>query len=277
MTIQSGDIKLLKSQTLLDTSDGGGAMTSNEVIDGQSNNLFPDVSSLDRTYGRISLRKAFTAITTNTNDSYFGSQVILSRVPEDPRVSVSLFTTKNWTDRRNAARDKIERYLARGPKWAGHLLEMQLEGQRAIQLATRITDEEPKVGQGLCLVQDEGKATEYEQYVRVTKVTSVERTFTVNTRDVLRKVLTVEISDPLRRNFEGPTVQEFENGISPKAACRDTRVANAATYYGAAKLTEQPKLNDMSILASTIFQQLIPSAQSETPMVDLTAASPSSL
>lgn len=277
MTIQTGDIKLLKSQVLLDTSDGGGAMTSAEVIDGQSNNLFPDVSSLDRTYGRISLRKAFTAIATNTNDSYFGSQVILSRVPEDPRVSVSLFTTKNWTDRRDAARDKIERYLARGPKWAGHLLEMQLEGQRAIQLATRITDEEPKVGQGLCLVQDEGKATEYEQYVRVTKVTSVERTFTVNTLDVLRKVLTVEISDPLRRNFEGPTVQEFENGISPKAACRDTRVANAATYYGAAKLTEQPKLNDMSILASTIFQQLIPSAQSETPMVDLTAASPSSL
>ena len=39
MTIQTGDIKLLKSQVLLDTTDGGGAMTSNEVIDGQSNNL----------------------------------------------------------------------------------------------------------------------------------------------------------------------------------------------------------------------------------------------
>lgn len=58
MTIQTGDIKLLKSQVLLDTADGGGAMTSNEVIDGQSNNLFPDVSALDRTYGRISMRKA---------------------------------------------------------------------------------------------------------------------------------------------------------------------------------------------------------------------------
>ena len=275
--IQTGDIKLNKSQVLLDTSDGGGAMTSNEVIDGQSNNLFPDVSSLDRTYGRISMRKAFPAIMTSNTDSYFGSQVIISRVPEDPRVSVSLFTTKDWTDRRDAARDKIERYLARGPKWAGHLLEMQLEGQRAIQLAVRQNDEEPKVGQGLCLVQDEGKPTEAEQYVRVTKVTSVERTFTVGGRDVVRKVLTVEISDPLRRNFEGPTVQEYENGITPKAVCRDTRVANAATYYGTVKLTEQAKLNDMSVLASTIFQQLIPSAQSETPMVDLTAASLSSL
>lgn len=275
--IQTGDIKLNKSQVLLDTSDGGGAMTSNEVIDGQSNNLFPDVSSLDRTYGRISMRKAFPAIMTSNTDSYFGSQVIISRVPEDPRVSVSLFTTKDWTDRRDAARDKIERYLARGPKWAGHLLEMQLEGQRAIQLAVRQNDEEPKVGQGLCLVQDEGKPTEAEQYVRVTKVTSVERTFTVGGRDVVRKVLTVEISDPLRRNFEGPTVAEFENGATPKAVCRDTRVANAATYYGTVGLTEQAKLNDMSILAQTIFQQLIPSAQSETPMIDLTAASLSSL
>lgn len=275
--IQSGDIKLLKSQVLLDTSDGGGAMTANEVIDGQSNNLFPDVSALDRTYGRIAMRKAFPAILTNTNDSYFGSQVIVSRLPEDPRVNVSLFTTKSWVDRRDAARDRIERFLARGPKWAGHLLEMQLEGQRAIQLAVRPSDEEPKVGQGLVLVQNEGLVTEYEQYVRVTKGTAVERTFTVGGRDVIRKVITVEISDPLRFNFEGPTVQDYENGITPKAVARDTRVANAATYYGAVKLAVQAFMNDASIQAETIFTQLVPSAQSETPMVDLTAASLSSL
>ena len=73
MTIQSGDIKLLKSQILSDTSDGGGAITSNEVIDGLSNNLFPDISELDRTYGRIALRKCFPAVDTTTNDSYYGS------------------------------------------------------------------------------------------------------------------------------------------------------------------------------------------------------------
>lgn len=277
MSIQSGDIKLLKSQVLLDTSDGGGAMTSNEVVDGLSNNLFADISELDRTYGRVSLRKGFAAVTTTSVDSYYGAHAIISRVPDDPRVSVSLFSTNDWFDRRSAARDKIERYLARGPKWAGHLLEMQLEGQRAIQIAERTQDEEPKVGQGLNLVQDEGKPTEYEQYVRVTKVTSVERTFTVQGKDVVRKVLTVEISDPLRFNFEGPTVEQFETGNLGKAFCRDTRVANAATYYGAVKLTNAAVINDASIQAESIFTQLVPSAQSETPMVDLTAASLSSL
>jgi hypothetical protein len=277
MTIQTGDIKLLKSQVLLDTEDGGGAMTAAEVVDGVSNNLFPDVSELDRTYGRIALRKAFPAVQTNTNDSYYGSNVIVSRVPEDPRVNVSLFTTKNWVDRRAAARDKIERYLAPGPKWPGHLLEMQLEGQRAIQLAVRPQDDEPTVGQGLVLVQFEGLPNEYEQYVRVTKVTAQERIFTVQTRDVVRKVLTVEISDPLRYNFEGPTVEQFEVGSPSKAVCRDTRVANAATYYGAVRLAAQATLNDASVQAESIFAQLVPSAQSETPMVDLQAASLSSL
>lgn len=277
MTIQTGDIKLLKSQVLLDTTDGGGAMTAQEVVDGVSNNLFPDVSELDRTYGRIALRKAFPAVQTNTNDSYYGSHVIVSRLPEDPRVNVSLFTTKNWVDRRAEARDKIERYLARGPKWPGHLLEMQLEGQRAIQLAVRLNDEEPKVGQGLALVQFEGLPSEYEQYVRVTKVTAQERTFTVQGKDVVRKVLTVEISDPLRYNFEGPTVEQYETGATVKAFCRDTRVANAATYYGAGKLAVAAAMNDASIQADNIFTQLVPSAQSETPMVDLNAASLSSL
>lgn len=277
MTILSGDIKLLKSQVLLDTSDGGGAMTGIEVVDGQSNNLFPDVSELDRTYGRIAMRKAFAAVLTSNTDSYYGAHAIVSRMPDDPRVSVSLFSTADWFDRRSNARDKIERYLARGPKWAGHLLEMQLEGQRAIQIAERPQDEEPKVGQGLVLIQDEGKPTEYEQYVRVTKVTSVERTFTVSGKDITRKVLTVEISDPLRYNFEGPTVEQFENGNLGKAFCRDTRVANAATYYGISKLTNAGAINDASIQVESIFTQLVPSASSETPMVDLTAAGMSSL
>lgn len=277
MTIKSGDVKLLKSQVLLDTSDGGGAMTSNEVVDGLSNNLFPDISELDRTYGRVALRKSFAAITTTDTDSYFGAHAIISKTPADPRVSVSLFSTADWFDRRDAARDRIERYLARGPKWAGHLLEMQLEGQRAIQIAERTQDVEPKVGQGLCLVQFEGKPNEYEQYVRVTKVTSIERTFTVQGKDVVRKVLTVEISDPLRNNFEGPTVEQFESGNLGLAFCRDTRVANAATYYGAARLSTEGNVNDASIEAESIFTQLVPSAQSETPMVDLTASSLSSL
>lgn len=278
MTIQTGDIKVLKSQVLLDTTDGGGAMTGNEVIDGLSNNLFPDVSELDRTYGRIALRKAFAAILTSTVDSYYGAHAIISRMPEDPRVSVSLFSTSDWFDRRSGARDKIERYLALGPLWAGHLLEKQLEGQRAIQLCMRPQDDEPKVGQGLGLVENEGLPNEFSQYIRVTKVSSQDRTFfSINNAEVLRKVVTVEISDPLRFTFNGPTVKTFDEGATDVAVCRDTRVANAATYYGISRLMAPVAIDDATIMVESIFTQLVPSAQSETPMVDLSAAGLSSL
>jgi hypothetical protein len=277
MPILTGDIKLLASERLLDTPDGGGRMTGRVIVDGQSNNLFADISELDRTYGRVSLRKCYVSVLTDSTDSYFGAHTVLADAPNDPRVSVTMFTTRDWVDRRDAARDRVERYLARGPKWAGHLLETQLEGQRAIQMATRIQDEEPKVGQGLVLVQDETKPSEVEQYVRVTKLTAVTRIFTVQGKDIERKVLTVEISDPLRHNFEGPTVEQFEGGNVGKAFLRDTRVANAAVYYGALPLAHAAALNDASVLAQSIFTQLVPSAQSETPMVDLTAAGQSSL
>ena len=116
MPILQDDIKLLKSQVLLDTDDGGGRMTANEVVDGESNNLFPDISELDRTYGRVSLRKAFAAILTNSTDSYYGAHAIIAKAPGDPLVSMTLFSTKNWPDRRSNAKDRLESYLAPGPE-----------------------------------------------------------------------------------------------------------------------------------------------------------------
>lgn len=277
MAIEKKDLRILKSQNLYDNDEGGGAMTGQEVKDGVSNNLFPDISGLDKTYGRISMRKAFVAVLTKTTDVYYGAHVIVSKMPADPKVSVTLFSTKNWFDRRRAVQDRLERYLARGPIWAGHLLEKQLEGQRAIQIVTRVTDEEPRVSQGLVLVQNEGKANEFEQYVRVTKIVSKERTFVVNKVDVVRKVVTIDISDPLRYNFDGCSVEEFENGIKPLAICRDTRIADAATYFGIAKVAVDGRMNDMNITVDSIFTQLIPSATSETPMVDISPSGLSSV
>lgn len=278
MPIQSGDIKILRPQVMLDTDEGGGQMTGIEVIDGQSNNLFPDVSELDRTYGRIAMRKAFAAVLTSNTDSYYGAHVIISRPPTDPKVSVSLYTTKDWFDTRVKARDVIERYLARGPKWVGHLLERQLVGQRAIQLCLSVSStNEPKVGQGLSLIQDEDKLTEFEQYVRVTKISSQIMQFYVNGEEESRKVLTLEISDPLRYTFEGITPHEYATQVVAKANLRDTRIADAATYYGISPMTAPASLNSTTVQVESLFTQLVPSSQSEVALTDLTAGSQSSV
>lgn len=275
MPILSGDIQLLAAERLLDTPDGGGRMTGRVVADGQSNNLFPDISELDRTYGRVSLRKGYCSVLTDSTDSYYGAHAIIADGPDDPRVSVTMFTTRSWTDRREAARDRIERYLARGTKWPGQLLERQLTGQRAITLLLKPADPLPKVGQALVLVQDEAKPTEVEQYVRITRITTVEREFTVVDNGTMTRfkgiLTTCEISDPLRYDFEGPPPTTRDDLVS-RAVARDTVVANAAVYFGIQPLAVPAAPGDLRVQASSLFGQLVPSAQSETPLVDLNAA-----
>ena len=68
MPITESDIKLLQSARLTDTPDGGGRMTGNVVQSGVDNNIFDDVSNLDRVYGNVRLRKVLPAVLTNTTD-----------------------------------------------------------------------------------------------------------------------------------------------------------------------------------------------------------------
>ena len=51
MAINNSDVKRFESQRLTDEEDGGGRVTGNEVIDGNVNNLFQDISRIDRTFG----------------------------------------------------------------------------------------------------------------------------------------------------------------------------------------------------------------------------------
>lgn len=271
-SITAEHIKLMKSETLLDTPDGGGRMTTEEIAAGESNNLFPDTSSLDRVYGRLNLRKTFLSVQTQDTDSLMGANVIVAKKPEDPHIDVTLFSTRDWFDRRSSAQNLMEQYVSRGTLWAGHLLETQLKGQRSIQIACRQGDEEPKVDQCLYLVGNEGLASEFYQYVRVEKVTSRMRAFTVNGGEVVRKVITIETTVPLRYTFTGCTVQEYEQGKVPAAKLRDTQVADAARYYGTRPLAAAANIEDRNIQADSVFAQLVPTTQAETVIANHNAA-----
>ena len=79
MAITNDDVKLFESQHLTDEEDGGGRVTGREVIDGNVNNLFQDISRIDRTVGDVALRKAFVGVSTDNNDTYLGSHLILTK------------------------------------------------------------------------------------------------------------------------------------------------------------------------------------------------------
>ena len=267
MPIQSGDVKLLKSAVMADVPEGGGAPTGITIADGVSNAIFPDISELDRAGGRVNLRKSFVSVQTGDTDTYFGANVIVAEPPQDPRVSVTLFSTARTFDTREQAQVRIEAYLNKGPEWAGYLFENHIAGQRVIQLFQRTTDTVPNVGQTLVLIENEGLGTQKEQYVRATSVSVVERTFTYNNdQDYKASVVTVSISDALRYDFTGSPASRTFTRIGSSTKVRDTVVADAGTYVGVVPLTQAASVGDFTIKGASIYTQLVPSAQTETPI-----------
>ncbi|RZJ63016.1 MAG: hypothetical protein EON49_00250 [Acidovorax sp.] len=267
MPIQSGDVKLLKSAVMADVPEGGGAPTGLVIADGVSNAIFPDISELDRAGGRVNLRKSFVQVATDDTDTYFGANVIVAAPPQDERVSVTLFSTRKTFDTREQAQTRIEAYLNKGPEWAGYLFENHIAGQRVVQLFQRSSDAVPNVGQTLVLIENEGLPTQKEQYIRATAVSVVERSFTYNTdQDYKAAVVTVAISDALRFDFTGSPASRTFTRATNSTKVRDTVVADAGTYVGVVPLTQAAAVGDFTLKGASIYTQLVPSAQTETPI-----------
>lgn len=269
MPILDGDIVLLKSSVLDDVPEGGGRATGIAVVDGVSNNLFPDISELDRTYGRTSLRKVFPGVLTDTTDAYYGAHAIVAQAPADPRVSAALFTTKSWSDERTSAQGKLEGYLALGSESRYVLYSNHLVGQRSIQVHCARSVATPGIGDVFALVQRD--AVSNQQFVRVTRIASraVDTVFTDQYGDYLRDVLVIEISDPLRLAFTGAPVTRYSyDYYNPPTRVHSTFPADATSYYGVSPLAQAANLGALTLRAESVYTQLVPSALSEAPIID---------
>lgn len=270
MTILSGDIKLVASQVMDDVDEGGGAPTSNIIADGASNGIFNDISELDRAGGRVNLRKTFVSVQTTNTDGYFGANVIVADPPDDPLVSVSLFSTNDVFDQREDAKLRVESYLSQGPLYAGYLYGDHISGQGAVTILQRSEVALPVNGDTFVLRKNEGLSTETEQFVRVTKVTSRTRTFTDGQGDFQRTEVTLFLSDTLRSDFPGFEALRLDYLINytNKTKTYTTIVADAARYYGVVPLTVDATLGDFTVKGSGIFTQIVPSTRVEVPIAD---------
>lgn len=267
MPILQGDIQLRASRVMDDVPEGGGGPSSVVIESGQENAIMPDISEMDRATGRANMRQLHVTVRTDDRDTYQGSNVIVAQPPEDPNVSITLFATGGVYDTRAQAQARLEAYLNKGAEWPGYLYENHIKGQRVIQIFQRPGTELPAVGKTLVLVGNEGLANEQEQYVRAIRVTSVERTFTYGVDvDYKALVVTVELSDALRYDFTGSPASRLFTRQANSAHLRDTVVADAGSYVGVTPLQKAAALGDFTVIAKTIMTQIVPSAQSETPI-----------
>ncbi|MGE6790895.1 hypothetical protein ACQKFS_02580 [Pseudomonas guineae] len=274
MAINKPDVKLLKSQRLTDEDDGGGRATGDAVVDGEVNNLFPDISRLDRTAGRINLRKVSAGVMTSNADAYLGAHGIVTEAPADPRVSVLLFNTGSQTDVRSDAQNAIESYVAAASTAQFDLLGTQLAGQRAIACVQREEQRMPEVGDVFQLA-----TATHQQYVQLAGVEARLEQFTYdygngNFINFTRRRLDLQISAPLLQEFPGGQVSPAGTGsisLDGKAKARvlSTQIADAARYYGISPLAEAVAQGALSLRVESVYSQLVPSTTKESPLVDV--------
>ncbi|MBB4834968.1 hypothetical protein [Acinetobacter schindleri] len=277
MAIETKDLVIYKSERLTDNSDGGGKYSGVVVQDGISNNLFNDVSEMDRTMGDVSMRKVFPAVTTEDTDFLMGATVFISELPKDPNVSALLFSTKNWTDERQSAQNRVENYLAKGGQIAGTPLDTHWQGMSSLQVAMFPQETESSVGDTIVLISDEGKALEREQYVRITKVETRTAIMVVDGKNVEYKIATYSLNDALEIDFVGLSARQWYAGNPSKTIIRDTIVADTGLYYSSTDLSTNASVGEYTVNAKSIFAQLIPSAQTESPIIDVNAAGESTI
>ena len=271
MTITSDQIVLAESEVMADTEDGGGRMSGRLVVSGLINNTFPDISRVDRVYGRVNLRKLYLYINAANQDTLLGAHTVLSQRPADPNVHALLFSTGSHTDRRVDAKDRIESYVVASSEAPFWIWGKQLKGQRAIQaLGFPRNQQDPEPGQ-IFVLNDEQE----EQYVRVVGVETQIQTFTIDlgTRGYYSfqlKAYVIELAQPLAHDFQGSPPNPTGNR-SDSMKILKTQVADAAKYMGASPLASPAAVGDRTIRVESAYSPLVPSAQSENAITDQAA------
>jgi len=279
MTIETNNLKLLESERIrTDADDGGGKYSGREIVDGESNNLFNDISEMDRTTGRTSIQKIYAAekiyaaVDTADTDALMGATVFISQNAQDPNVSAVLFSTDSWTDERSSAQNRIENYLAKGAQVAGTPLDTHWKGMKLLQVALATQETELSIGKSIVLISNEGKTLEIEQYLRITEVTTRTAYVMIDGKQVEYKIATYGLSDALKADFVGLSAKQWFSGEKSTTIIRDTIVADTGKYYSSANLKEAAQVGDYSVIAEDVYTQLVPSAQIETAMVNINAA-----
>lgn len=272
-SINKTDIKVKASQRLDDTDQGGGQMTSTTIVSGSINNLVPDISRIDRVYGNVTLRKEYVAVDTENRNTYFGAHVVLTEQAADSNVGVCFFSSEDWFDTRQDARNRIEAYLVQGPAFTAFLWGTHYRGTKNISMITDPAWPIPVIGDVLVFIGNAGLSTEFYQYVRITDISYEVRTFTYLNGSTAsaydKKVLAIKIGNSLEYDFVGNEVGVIHPAFSAlQTKIYTTVAADASRYYGVSSLAENVNAGLLQFRVKNTHVPLVPSAQSETAITD---------
>lgn len=266
MAINAADVKIMRPERVSDNDDGGGQMTGTAVVSGDVNNIWDDIPRTMLAYGGVALRKLFCAIQSANADRFLGGHAIIQSDSIAGNVSTLLFSTGDHYDERLAAQDKIEQFVVLGTRSPLRPVGTQRKGQSAVVMYSENSNDAPKIGSVLVF-----KSPTDEQYVKVSDVSTRRESYTFQHNEELKTYSAVEftlrITQPLNNDFIGADPSPLaDHGFE----VFKTQSAASAHYYGIKPLIANAAIGDATIKADGIFQSIVPTATTETALLDQT-------
>ncbi len=259
------NLRIYKSQRLTDTDDGGGMMV-NEALTGADNELFNPVSTLDNTMGGFDARLVYPAVLVRGTSTLLGANIIISKPAEAEHVSVLLVKVEDYRQERASIMERIESYRTATTESRMTLLGKQRKGSRLVEAYQQQTAPLPVVGDvfALRLIVD---GNEVYESIRIASFRSELRTFEDEKGEFVRRVVSMTISQPLERDFEG-MADASRYKAAPKARIMQTQIADSASYYGIQPVAAPLKKGDGSLKVASIYEQLVPVSTVEHAVAD---------
>lgn len=274
MPITAATLRWFKSERMTDEDDGGGRLTGQEIVYGEENQIFDDLSDVDRAAGDVSIRKVYGGVASADDDKYLDAGVVVFKPPQDDDVSVVAFSTGDYYDERSDLADRLESSIVRGGLWVGQLWGQHIIGQRAVVLWQRPSTSVPSIGERLELVAWPGGGAgpgdvQFSQIVWVTRIIE-EELERVDAEGVyqIRKV-TCEIAEPLRGDFPGSTPSRHDVSFEDSLIYETRYNADAVPVVGIRPLVEPADFGTFSATVDNLYTPLIPTSFSETAIVDV--------
>lgn len=178
MSIIAANVKLYKSQEMNDNPTGGGVMTNIEVADGVSGDVFPSISRLDKSGGKLNLRKLFGKIDSDNSDLYGGAHAVLSSRSTDTDVSELVIRSEAF-ERADLIAD-MEGHFGRSSTFIGRLSGNYYAGDTVLGVvdASAYTADKPYY---LYRPEGEYNPAAYGEIIWIISIDTVADTITVAT------------------------------------------------------------------------------------------------
>lgn len=133
MPITAAELKIFDSESMNDTTTGGGRRGANALLTGVENNVFPDATEDDFLAGRVKARKVYPSVVADGASLLQSATLRVNAPPSDPLVSVCLVKYGSDATRR-------AEFDAQGAPYASGLTPMWSPGSTPYGAAVTFAD-----------------------------------------------------------------------------------------------------------------------------------------